>query len=192
MHNIGVPIVRTAKNPQNNNRDVLLGYFLVFLSYTALGALGYIGFIGFSFSDYFVKVDDTAKAGIIDQNCMIMIPYTDVVAFVIRLMIFFAIFTGYPIIHYFIVKLIEQLLYKDQEVDRSITIAIGVVLNVMGFLVTIFYPNIGYVLAYIGGFSGFLIIYLLPVLVHLSQFREQISRQSLTGNQNESINKSEI
>ena len=168
LHNIGVPIIRTAKNPQNNKRDVFLGYFFVFISYTLLGALGYIGFIGFNFADYFQEVQGTSKAGIIDQNCMIMFPYTHVVAFVIRLMIFFAIFTGYPIIHYFIVKLIEQLLFAEQEVGRAITIAIGVVLNIAGLLVTLFYPNVGYVLAYIGAFSGFLIIYLLPVLVHLS------------------------
>ena len=107
---------------------------------------------------------------------MTMIPYTDVVAFAIRLMIFLAIFSGYPIIHYFIVKMIEQTFFEDREVGRVITITIGVGLNVMGFLVTVLYPKVGYVLAYIGAISGFLIIYLLPVLVHLSQMRDRISK----------------
>ena len=44
LHNISLPIYRNSKNPENNVRDVFIGYFLVFLSYTICGVLGYIGF----------------------------------------------------------------------------------------------------------------------------------------------------
>ena len=44
LHNISLPIYRNSKNPENNIRDVFIGYFLVFLSYTICGVLGYIGF----------------------------------------------------------------------------------------------------------------------------------------------------
>ena len=36
----------------------------------------------------------------------------------------------------------------------------------------LFYPAIGSVLAYVSAVSGFLIIYLLPVLAHMKQMRE--------------------
>ena len=38
----------------------------------------------------------------------------------------------------------------------------------------LFYPNIGSVLSYVGAICGFVIIYLLPVMVYLSQKREEI------------------
>ena len=44
LHNISLPIIRNAQNPENNLRDVFLGFLLVFISYVACGTLGYIGF----------------------------------------------------------------------------------------------------------------------------------------------------
>ena len=46
----------------------------------------------------------------------------------------------------------------------------------MGFLFALFYPNVGSVLAYVGSVAGFLIIYTFPVLVHLSQMRDKITK----------------
>ena len=44
LHNISLPVYRNSKNPENNVRDVFLGYLLVFLSYSICGVLGYYGF----------------------------------------------------------------------------------------------------------------------------------------------------
>jgi hypothetical protein len=46
LHNIMLPIIRNAKNPENNQRDVVIGYTLVFISYIICGSLGYFGFTG--------------------------------------------------------------------------------------------------------------------------------------------------
>ena len=40
LHNITLPIVRNSANPKNNARDVFLGYFLVFISYSLCGVMG--------------------------------------------------------------------------------------------------------------------------------------------------------
>lgn len=50
LHNCVIPILRNAKNPENNKRDMFIGYFLVFLSYTLVGIAGYIGFSGKQFN----------------------------------------------------------------------------------------------------------------------------------------------
>ena len=63
LHVIGVPILRNAKEPKNNDRDLFYGYFLVFLSYLAIGGLGYIGFIGFNFAVYFQDNIGSTTAG---------------------------------------------------------------------------------------------------------------------------------
>ncbi len=46
LHNITLPIVRNSKKPENNVRDVFIGYFLVFLSYVICGTFGSFGFSG--------------------------------------------------------------------------------------------------------------------------------------------------
>ena len=109
----------------------------------------------------------TPNAGQIHQNCMMMFPYTDVMAFIIRLSIFFMILSGYPVVHYFVSTMVEDLFFKDQKVSRISTVIIGIGLNASGFLCALFYPNVGSVLAYFGAVSGFLIIYTIPVIVHL-------------------------
>ena len=63
LHVIGVPILRNAKEPKNNKRDLFIGYFFVFISYIIIGGLGYIGFIGYNFRDYFQRVDTSLTAG---------------------------------------------------------------------------------------------------------------------------------
>ena len=46
LHTCSLSIVRTAKEPAKNPRNVFLGYFFVYLSYVLCGALGYFGFMG--------------------------------------------------------------------------------------------------------------------------------------------------
>jgi len=44
LHNISLPIYRNSKNPENNVRDMFLGFLVVALSYIICGVLGSIGF----------------------------------------------------------------------------------------------------------------------------------------------------
>ena len=46
LHNITLPIIRNSKEPKNNVRDVFIGYFFVFLSYSICGIFGSFGFQG--------------------------------------------------------------------------------------------------------------------------------------------------
>jgi hypothetical protein len=50
LHNCAIPILRNAKNPKKNERDMFIGYLMVLLSYVAVGAIGYIGFSGSKFN----------------------------------------------------------------------------------------------------------------------------------------------
>ena len=91
--------MRSAKNPENNTRDLFWGYFLVMISYLASGALGYIGFLGYQFDDYYLG--DPTAPNTIDQNCVNMFKPTDWTAFVLRLAILLLIFSNYPLVNFF-------------------------------------------------------------------------------------------
>ena len=58
-HNIIIPIMKNNEVQSNNKRDLFLGYFLVFLTYTSLGLAGLYGFSGSDFYDnYKLKKGD--------------------------------------------------------------------------------------------------------------------------------------
>lgn len=83
-HNIIIPIMKNNENPKNNKRDLFLGYFFAFVTYTSIGIFGYYGFSGSDFSDYYNKSIDIPFAQVIifliknwfsffDQNNRIML-----------------------------------------------------------------------------------------------------------------------
>ena len=100
--------------------------------------------------------------------------YTDVPAFILRLAIFLLIFSGYPLVHYFCASILLKLLFGNVEQKRLTELCVGYFIIIVCTLFALFYPNIGTVLSYVGAVCGFVIIYLLPVLVHLAQSREEI------------------
>ena len=172
LHNCSLPIVRSARKPEKTKRDVFLGYFFVFISYIVIGSLGYIGFIGFDFKDYFIRNLGTVTAGQIDQNCLNMFAYTDVTAFILRVAILLLIFSGYPLIHFFLYSAHLKLLFGDDcesiELNRFAEVGIASAIVLVCTLFALFYPNIGTLLSYVGAVCGFFIIYLLPVLVYVA------------------------
>ena len=66
-HNITLSIVRGARNPENNVRDVFLGYFATFITYVVCGAAGYYGFLGSKFEN---KLYPTNPAKSDDIGCI--------------------------------------------------------------------------------------------------------------------------
>jgi hypothetical protein len=44
LHVITLPIIKNAKKPEDNAKNVFIGYFLTFLSYNLCGIFGYFGF----------------------------------------------------------------------------------------------------------------------------------------------------
>ena len=44
LHNISLPIIARNPNPKTNERDLFIGYFMVFVTYVTFGVVGYLGF----------------------------------------------------------------------------------------------------------------------------------------------------
>lgn len=58
FHNISLSVCRNSRNPENNVRDVFLGYFATFLTYVLCGVLGCYGFLGSDFKTKLENPDD--------------------------------------------------------------------------------------------------------------------------------------
>ena len=61
FHNMSLAVIRNARNPENNIRDVFFGYCLVFITYVCSGTLGYYGFTGSEFEHKLDKVNNTIE-----------------------------------------------------------------------------------------------------------------------------------
>ena len=58
FHNISLSVICKARNPENNVRDVFLGYVATFVTYVLCGIMGYYGFTGSHFESKLAKSED--------------------------------------------------------------------------------------------------------------------------------------
>ena len=108
-----------------------------------------------------------------------MYEFTDVSAFVLRLAIFFLLFSTYPLVAYFLYDLILRLFFRAQEPAKMISLTITLGINVFPLICALYIPHIGTLLAGVSTVSGYLIIYILPVFVHLKHMRTKITNPLL-------------
>jgi solute carrier family 38 (sodium-coupled neutral amino acid transporter), member 9 len=177
LHTCSLPILRSSKNPENNTRDLFWGYFLVMISYVICGCLGYIGFTGINYASYFIVNPPVPNN--IDQNCLNMFDYRSVPAFILRLSIFMLLFSTYPLMHYFMNNLLLNLFWKNSTISKKAELLLTISITTVPLLFSLFYPNVGTVLAYTGALSGFLIVYILPVMVYLKMLKTKITNPIL-------------
>ena len=112
-----------------------------------------------------------------------MFHFQDIPAFILRFAIFFLNFTTYPLLTYFVNNMLVKGFCRHREVNRRAKIIVNFTISFIPLVFALIYPNIGTVLSYAGAISGFLIIYVFPVLVHLKNEQAKINNPIL----NESI-----
>ena len=92
LHPVSIAIIRKNRDQTKNERDVFLGFFLVFISYLLIGIFGYFGFMGMYFMSHMMEVEDGSSNGPISQNCFQMFDRTDILGFFLRVVTFLVVF----------------------------------------------------------------------------------------------------
>lgn len=176
LHPAVTSITKNAKYPEKNVRDVTIGYVMAFVCLTVVGVFGYFGFKGVTFTGYYV----TNKTTEINQNCLNMFESTNPVAFAVRLVVFFMLFTTFPLVNVFLKSNILNLSFFTQNVDNLRFHSISTLQLLLPLLFALVYPNVGTILALVGSIAGFFIIYLLPPMVHLNRLKIKIENPLLS------------
>lgn len=101
LHPVSVSIVRKNKNQENNERDLSMGFVLVFVTYMFIGVFGYFGFMGVYFSAHMLENAGKDPNGPLTQNCIQMFQETDLLGFFLRVVTFLVVFSAFPILHHF-------------------------------------------------------------------------------------------
>ncbi|KAF0687638.1 Aste57867_20622 [Aphanomyces stellatus] len=156
IHNAIQPIIRHS-NPTYHSRDVTIAYLLVGLSYVVVGVLGYIGF----------------PQGHIQQNFLDAFPVQDVFAFAARLSLLLQLATVYPLFFLIIRTQLFGLVFQNAWPSLSRVMLLNVAIMTTTTLFAIYYPNVGDILRFTGAFGGLVLIFVVPLAIHLKQLKDR-------------------
>ncbi|EDQ89189.1 uncharacterized protein MONBRDRAFT_32391 [Monosiga brevicollis MX1] len=163
IHNGCLSIMRNAAEPKHNQRDLLLAYILVCLTYLLVGVLYYISYAGNkdginnNFLQDFHKTDKNFIFSLIAQLCLLlqMITVFPLLIFIVRFQVMSTFFNG------------------NVWPSFGHVLGLNVMITTVCVLVAIFYPHIGDILRYTGAICGCVYIFALPCLVQMEILRRQ-------------------
>ncbi|KAI5734905.1 hypothetical protein M8J77_011822 [Diaphorina citri] len=163
IHNIIITIMRNNRHQEHNGRDLSIAYLLVFLTYAAVGLIFYVTF-------------PLAKSCIQD-NLLNNFLRHDVLTLAARMFLLFQLTTVYPLITYMLRVQIFAALKKPPYPGFYQVLFLNTAIVTVCVLFAIFLPQIGTVLRFTGALGGFIYIFTLPSILHLSSQnkREQMS-----------------
>ena len=174
IHNAVLTILRNQKNPENNARDLSIGYLLSAVSYIFIGFMFYAAFPTFRscIADNFLNnfgsgdvMSATARVFLLFQ----MITVLPLLMYLIRAQLSYMI-TGnvYPGWVDILFVLNESYLFSFARVCLLNVIIISVAV-----FFAVVYPHVGSILRYVGSISGLIYIFSLPCIVHLRRLQMQ-------------------
>ncbi|KAH3743544.1 sodium-coupled neutral amino acid transporter 9 [Pelomyxa schiedti] len=151
VHNF-VLNVATKANPAHARRDVAIGFCLGGLSYTIVGLVGYLAF-GDIIAGY--------------QDFLDYFPATDIYGMTARAAVVLQMASIFPLVSALMRGQIFRFVMKREWPGILLVVAYSFVVLAAGYLLAVFYPQVGDVLRYTGAVCGFFYLFLLPVSVYL-------------------------
>ena len=139
LHTCSLPIMRSAKYPENNTRNLFASYLLVFLSYAIVGGFGYVGFLGTFFRNYFVRILYQTRTGQINQNCLNMFAGESVLAFVARVALFFLLFASYPLFNLYLRTHLLNIFWQGKEAETKHLLVLNLVITAIPLTLALLY-----------------------------------------------------
>lgn len=102
-----------------------------------------------------------------------MFTATDPIGFILRVLFYLMLSCTFPLVNHILKSMLILIIWRKEveEVSVSIFRVIGIFTLVVPFLFAVFYPQVGSILSWTGSIAGLLIIYILPVIIHLKIVR---------------------
>ena len=169
IHNTVCGIIKSNKNPQNNTRDLLLAYLLVFVKYVILGVFGSFAVAGLYNSHYNPDKLPTNIMVLLAGKNDFLNTFQKILGLICLFFVFLQLITVLPILNFFTRRQFYGLIlgsdieHLSNKKIHLFNLAFNIICLV--FEIAVFEPVI--VIAYTGAFGGFLLIYLIPIYCHL-------------------------
>ncbi|XP_050449561.1 sodium-coupled neutral amino acid transporter 9-like [Cataglyphis hispanica] len=160
IHNIIISIMKNNRNQKNNGRDLTIAYILVTLTYIIVGAVFYICF--------------PLPKSCIQDNLLNNFQRWDGFTLGARIVLLFQLMTVYPLLAYMLrVQLLSSICKRVSNKSLSLVLIINLILVSICILFATFMPYIGTIVRYTGALSGFIYVFTLPSLLHLSILKKE-------------------
>ncbi|CAK8675908.1 neutral amino acid transporter 9-like [Clavelina lepadiformis] len=159
LHNAVITIVKTNKNPENNVRDLSLGYLFVALTYLTVGVLFYGSF--------------PLPKACIASNLLENLSTHDGFAVAARLFLLMQMLSVFPLLAYMYRVNALYAIFNSAWPGRTHVILVNLSIVIMCVLVAIFYPHIGEIIRYSGSLCGLVYIFCLPSVVYMMAKRSE-------------------
>lgn len=166
IHNAVVAIVRKNKNQANNSRDVGYAYIITLFFYIITGIFGAIGL----YSKSGLQLNTVLSDSLYDRNDM----PTFVFAIISQLMSAFQLITVLPVLNNIIRTQVFIMIWGEDGFPPKFALVIFNIVFILTFLIVQLLdisPNT--VMSYAGAFVGFVIVYLVPIYIHLKSVRKK-------------------
>ncbi|KAI3422353.1 hypothetical protein GPALN_012876 [Globodera pallida] len=159
IHNAILTILRNQKHPENNSRDLFIGYSLSAFCYVLIGSLFFLAFPTFRdcISDNFLNNFATG----------------DVLSAIARIFLLFQMLTVLPLLMYLIRVQFSYVLVGSVYPGLFYVVLINLSVLLVALSFALFYPHVGAILRYIGSISGLVWMFLLPCGVHMKRLQVQ-------------------
>ncbi|KAL6445727.1 hypothetical protein ACFW04_000891 [Cataglyphis niger] len=160
IHNIIISIMKNNRNQKKNGRDLTIAYILVTLTYIIVGAVFYICF--------------PLPKSCIEDNLLNNFQRWDGFTLGARIVLLFQLMTVYPLLAYMLrVQLLSSICKRVSNKNLSLVLIINLILVSICILFATFMPYIGTIVRYTGALSGFIYVFTLPSLLHLSILKKE-------------------
>ncbi|GMS96993.1 hypothetical protein PENTCL1PPCAC_19168, partial [Pristionchus entomophagus] len=157
IHNAVLTILRNQKHPENNARDLSIGY--------GLAAFCYV-FIGFTFFAAF-----PVQRSCISDNFLNNFGTGDVMSATARLFLLFQMLTVLPLLMYLIRTQFFYATLGKTWPGLTKVCALNAVVIALAVSIAILYPKVGSILRYVGSFSGLVYVFALPCMVYMKKLQ---------------------
>jgi hypothetical protein len=169
FHNMSLSMLHNAEKPEHNTRNIAIGFFLVFLTYSLIGVLGVYGFTGQAFSEFAPSVN------LIKENCLNMFASDDVTATVIRgcilcqllcvnTLLFGLLRSQILLLHAGLTKGQDAVANESEiKLSRGKNCLLSFLMTLPPIALAIWYPYVGKLGALIAAFSTMFVIFVLPL-----------------------------
>lgn len=110
-----------------------------------------------------------------------MFALDDVVAVIVRVLIYIQLSCSYPLVAHFQKVIIMNYIWKTTEVSDFTFRSLSAIITSIPLCFALFYPKVGSILGYAASLSGFLMIYVIPVLAYFKMKKVEIMNPLLAG-----------
>ena len=158
-HSVILPLMKNNKKPENNQRDLFLGYVCVTLTYIIIGIMGYIGFSGSDYSTDF------------KQNWFRFFKSDNYFILVLRILNVVQLTSIFPILFFVVRKQLFETFFQPEYKTKLPYIIFSTSLLCLCIIVLyICYDILGQLIAYIGAGTALILVYTIAPLTNMINY----------------------